>query len=134
MTPEDITRLRALAEAVRDAGAVMRAAREYSDHALTAASADEYRKSAEAFRAAQKRLYADAPPDGIILALLDEFAMAYTRALQAAAGVVLSRKAAEPYMNAWDEGFAFVYERAAADILALTPEDIERITQEHEHG
>ena len=63
-----------------------------------------------------------------------ELAMAYTRALQAAAGVVLSRKAAEPYMNAWDEGFAFVYERAAADILALTTEDIERITQEHEHG
>ena len=57
-TPIDTTRLRERTEAARDAGAVMRAAREHSDHALTAASADEYRKAAEAFRAASATLAA----------------------------------------------------------------------------
>ncbi len=68
----DTTRLRADAEAVRDAGAALRAAREADDDVGNAESSDTYRKAAEAFRAAQKALYADAPPDGIILALLDE--------------------------------------------------------------
>lgn len=68
----DTTRLRAQAEAVRDAGAALRAAREADDAVGNAESSDTYRKAAEAFRAAQKALCADAPPDGIILALLDE--------------------------------------------------------------
>ena len=77
-TPIDTTRLRADAEAVRGAG--VKSA--YAHHAvrrlvdaghsdLTSARKDA-RDAAEALRAAQKALYGDAPPDSIILALLDE--------------------------------------------------------------
>lgn len=72
----DTTRLRADAEAVRDAGVKLRTAREADDAAGTAESSDAYRSAAKRFRAAQRRLYADAPPDGIILALLDELTAA----------------------------------------------------------
>ena len=76
MTPEDTSRLRALAGNVRDAGAALSLAHKAinkaaSEHELTRAR-DDHRGAAEALRGAQKAMYRDAPPDGIILALLDE--------------------------------------------------------------
>lgn len=59
-----------------------------------------------------------------------ELAMAYTRALQAAASVAYDM--CETRHKHGLSGSSF--ERVAEDILALTLEDIERITKEHEHG
>lgn len=57
-------------------------------------------------------------------------ALAYPRALQAAAYV--AERMADTRAHA---GLAYSScVRIAEDILALTPEDIERIAQEHEHG
>ena len=92
MTAHD--ELRSRAEAVRDAG--VRLCEAHSAHKEAAkharfepgwrgrelspedaefmAAVDAVRDASEALRAAQKRLYRDAPPDGIILALLDEIA------------------------------------------------------------
>jgi hypothetical protein len=58
-------------------------------------------------------------------------ALAYPRALQAAAGVV------DEHHAAWvesDIGYTPDLEVLASEIRALTPEDIGRITKEHEHG
>jgi len=76
----DTTRLRADAEAVRDAGVTLHTAsnrvaklrEDVGPSQLLTDAHREHRGAAEALRGAQKRLYADAPPDGIILALLDE--------------------------------------------------------------
>ncbi len=84
-TPIDTTRLRERAETVRDAGAKLASARAHWDACRNEAgdytreafkawldAGEAHRVAADALRAAQKRLYRDAPPDGIILALLDE--------------------------------------------------------------
>lgn len=60
----DTTRLRADAEAVRDAGARVVQTRDAGGPAFLAAHDD--------LRTAKAALYRDAPPDGIIVALLDE--------------------------------------------------------------
>lgn len=85
----DTTRLREDAEAVRDAGDRVVRTRDAGGPPFHAAHDD--------LRTAKARLYADAPPDGIILALLDEvdrlneaLGLAYPRALQTAADVVLN--------------------------------------------
>lgn len=157
MTPEDTTRLREHAEAVRNAGARIVQTRDPGGPAYWAAHHD--------LREAKARLYLGAPPDSIILALLDEVerlraifddagqgehnvlalvehyqqqamdaderaALAYPRALQAAASVAVDM--CETRRKHGLSGSSF--ERVAEDILALTPEDIERITKEHEHG
>ena len=77
-TPIDTTRLRKRAEAVRDAGVKSTYAHHVVKRLVDAGHSDltsarkDARDAAESLRAAQKRLYRDAPPDGIILALLDE--------------------------------------------------------------
>lgn len=77
-TPIDTTRLRADLEAVRDAGVKSTYAHHVVKRLVDAGHSDltsarkDAREAAEALRGAQKRLYRDAPPDGIILALLDE--------------------------------------------------------------
>lgn len=77
-TPIDTTRLRARAEAVRDAGVKSTYAHHVVKRLVDAGHSDltsarkDAREAAETLRGAQKRLYRDAPPDGIILALLDE--------------------------------------------------------------
>ena len=77
-TPIDTTRLRADTEAVRDAGVKSAYAHHVVKRLVDAGHSDltsarkDARDAAESLRAAQKRLYRDAPPDGIILALLDE--------------------------------------------------------------
>lgn len=56
-----------------------------------------------------------------------ELAMAYTRALQAAADVVREHPREDAF-------FEHVRDGLLEEILALTPEDIASITKEHEHG
>ena len=155
-TPIDTTRLRADLEAVRDAGVkstyahhVVKRLVDAGHSDLTSARKDA--REAEALRGAQKRLYRDAPPDGIILALLDEVerlramineagegtfnvvalldlyhtrateaderaALAYPRALQAAANTAIDAIAGELDVDA---------ERVADAILDLTEEQID---------
>jgi len=138
-TPIDTTRLRADAEAVRDAG--VKSA--YAHHAVrrlvdaghsdfTSVCKDAW-DAAEALRAAQKALYCDAPPDSIILALLDEVEglrarldEAYPRALQAAAGVVFRYDLSSAVLDMEDEDdVAAAMDALADDILELSAEQIE---------
>lgn len=159
--PIDTTRLRADTEAVRDAGVKSAYAHHVVKRLVDAGHSDltsarkDARDAAETLRGAQKRLYRDAPPDGIILALLDEVerlramineagegtfnvvalldlyhtratdaderaALAYPRALQAAADVVLNADVTMAYL----EILAWVDDVADA-ILDLTEEQIE---------
>ncbi len=159
--PIDTTRLRADTEAVRDAGVKSAYAHHVVKRLVDAGHSDltsarkDARDAAETLRGAQKRLYRDAPPDGIILALLDEVerlramineagegtfnvvalldlyhtratdaderaALAYPRALQAAADVVLNADVTMAYLEilAWVDDIA-------NNILDLTEEQID---------
>lgn len=160
----DTTRLRALTEAVRDAGealAIVKAAilKATSVHELTR-TRQNHQAAAEALRGAQKALYRDAPPDGIILALLDEverlraifddagqgehnvlalvehyqqaameaderLGLAYPRALQAAADVVLNADVTMAYLEPDESEILAWVDDIANDILELTEEQIE---------
>lgn len=160
-TPIDTTRLRARAEAVRDAGVKSTYAHHVVKRLVDAGHSDltsarkDAREAAETLRGAQKRLYREAPPDGIILALLDEverlraifddagqgehnvlalvehyqqaameaderLGLAYPRALQAAADVVLNADVTMAYLEilAWVDDIA-------NNILDLTEEQID---------
>ena len=162
-TPIDTTRLRADTEAVRDAGVKSAYAHHVVKRLVDAGHSDltsarkDARDAAETLRGAQKRLYRDAPPDGIILALLDEVerlraiftdagqgehdvlalvehyqkqaidadgrtALAYPRALQAAADVVLNAD-----LSLFDDeasGLGWL-DDIANNILDLTEEQID---------
>lgn len=62
-----------------------------------------------------------------------ELAMAYTRALQAAAACLETWAQRATMLEAWDREPPDL-RTLAGEILALTPDDIASITEEHEHG
>lgn len=138
MSTLDTTRLRALAEAVRDAGEksayahhVVRRLFDAGHHGITSVRKDA-RAAADRLRAAQKALYADGPADGIILALLDEVERLRVR-LDDYPGLIARAYMLAPHLSA-EERHLCQARHEAARRLGIDPSPLKDALVEPEEG